>query len=164
MLRPTLKVLGVDPHETGWAALLFVLPGMTGEILALLNPSVLLPGMHPESVVTYAALLFAGYSAIGYYALYRQQRARASGGGRTAEREIGTAAISHETKFRVLISHAYQVSWGASGRIPAARGAPKTAPSRLPVFGELALHLGPEVGLRVRRRSCSRRSRAAMPV
>ena len=50
---------------------------MTGEILALLNSSVVLPGMRAESVVIYAAFLFAGYSVMGYYALYRQQHARA---------------------------------------------------------------------------------------
>ena len=73
LFRRLLKLFGIEPHETGWAALLFVLPGMTGEILALLDSSVLLPGMRSESVVIYAAFLFAGYAAMGYYALYRQR-------------------------------------------------------------------------------------------
>jgi hypothetical protein len=93
LFRRLLKMFGVEPRDTGWAALLFVLPGMTGEILALLNASVLLPGMRSDSVVIYAAFLFAGYSSMGYYALYRQRNARASGGGRTPQRAIG-ATIS----------------------------------------------------------------------
>jgi len=48
--------------------------------------------MRPESVVIYAAFLFAGYSSIGFVALYRQRNARASGGG-GHQREMGTAAI-----------------------------------------------------------------------
>jgi hypothetical protein len=88
LFRRLLKMFGVEPHDTGWAALLFVLPGMTGEILALLNSSVFLPGMRSESVVIYAAFLFAGYSSMGYYALYRQQSARTSGGGRTSRSEM----------------------------------------------------------------------------
>jgi hypothetical protein len=94
LFRRLLRLMGVAPHDSGWAALLFVLPGMTGEVLALLDSSVLLPGMRPESVVTYAACLFAGYSSIGYYALYRQQAARAFGRGQTPERQIGTDAFS----------------------------------------------------------------------
>jgi len=94
LFRRLLRIFGVEPHDTGWAALLFILPGMTGEILALLESSVFLPGMRPESVVTYAAFLFAGYSAMGFYALYRQQNARASGGGRSPQTEPGGAAIS----------------------------------------------------------------------
>ena len=85
LFRRLLKLFGVEPHDTGWAALLFVLPGMTGEVLALLDSSVFLPGMRFESIVTYAAFLFAGYSSMGYYALYRQQHARASRGGRRAQ-------------------------------------------------------------------------------
>jgi len=77
LFRRLLERLGVEPQDTGWAALLFVLPGMTGEILALLDSSVLLPGMSAQSVVTYAAFLFAGYAAMGYYALYRQRLAGA---------------------------------------------------------------------------------------
>jgi hypothetical protein len=74
LFRRLLRLFGVAPRDTGWSALLFVLPGMTGEILALLNSSLLLPGMRSESVVIYAAFLFAGYASMGYYALYRQQR------------------------------------------------------------------------------------------
>jgi hypothetical protein len=74
LFRRLLMKFKVEPGSIGWSALLFVLPGLTGEILALLNPTVLLPGMRPESVVTYAALLFAGYASMGYYALYRQAR------------------------------------------------------------------------------------------
>jgi hypothetical protein len=74
LFRRLLRLCGVPRHDTGWAAFLFVLPGMTGEILALLNASVLLPGMTADRVVTYAAFLFAGYASMGYYALYRQRR------------------------------------------------------------------------------------------
>jgi hypothetical protein len=94
LFRRLLKIFGVEPHDTGWAALLFILPGMTGEILALLDSSIFLPGMRSESVVTYSAFLFAGYSSMGYYALYRQQNARDSGGGRGPQRETGGAATS----------------------------------------------------------------------
>jgi hypothetical protein len=76
LFRRLLKQCKVEPHDTGWAALLFVLPGMTGEIPALLNSSFLLPGLRPESVIIYAACLFAGYSCMGFYAVYRQQTAR----------------------------------------------------------------------------------------
>jgi hypothetical protein len=78
LFRRMLKWFGVEPRDTGWAALLFVLPGMTGEILALFNSSIFLPGMRSERVVIYAAFLFAGYSSMCYYALYRQQSARAA--------------------------------------------------------------------------------------
>lgn len=79
LFRRLLKSFGVEPHDIGWAALLFVLPGMTGEIVALLNSSVFLPGMRCESITIYAAFLFAGYSSVGYYGLYRQRRAHRSG-------------------------------------------------------------------------------------
>ena len=92
LFRRLLKVFGIEAHDTGWAALLFVLPGMTGEILALLNSSVLLPGMRSDSIVIYAAFLFAGYASMGYYALYRQRYARASGNGRT--RQPGTVTVA----------------------------------------------------------------------
>jgi hypothetical protein len=79
LFRRLLELFGVEPQDTGWAALLFVLPGMTGEILTLLNSTIMLPGMRSESVVTYAALLFAGYSSMGYYSMYRQRSAHDSG-------------------------------------------------------------------------------------
>ena len=94
LFRRLLKLFGIEPHETGWAALLFVLPGMPGEILALLNSSVLLPGMRSDSIVIYAAFLFAGYASMGYYALYRQRYARASGNGRTCQPGTVTVASS----------------------------------------------------------------------
>ena len=78
LFRRLLRIFRVEPLDTGWAALLFVLPGMTGEILALFNSSIFLPGMRSERVVIYAAFLFAGYSSMCYYALYRQQSARAA--------------------------------------------------------------------------------------
>jgi hypothetical protein len=76
LFRRLLRLFGVEAHATGWAALMFVLPGMTGEVLAMLNSSVLLPAMRSEDVVIYAAFLFAGYASMGYYALYRQRSAR----------------------------------------------------------------------------------------
>ncbi len=76
LFRRLLKVFGVKHRETGSAALSFVVPGMSGEIIALLNSSVFLPGMHPQSVVVYAAFLFAGYCAVGCYALHRQRNPR----------------------------------------------------------------------------------------
>ncbi len=78
LFRRLLKIFGIAPHDTGGAALLFVMPGMSGEILALLNSSVLLPGLRSESVITYAAFLFAGYASLGIYALYHQQSKRSS--------------------------------------------------------------------------------------
>jgi uncharacterized membrane protein (DUF2068 family) len=94
LFRRLLKIFGINPHDTGWAALLFVLPGMTGEFFALLNASVFLPGMRPESITIYAAFLFAGYSSMGFYALYNQQHARFSAGERDSQRASGRSGDS----------------------------------------------------------------------
>lgn len=90
LFRRLLKLFGVEPHDAGGAALLFVLPGLTGEVLGLLNSSVMLPGVPSESVVVYAAFLFAGYASIGYYALYRQRNARACDVGQAPQRQLAT--------------------------------------------------------------------------
>jgi len=91
LFRRLLRIFRVEPLDTGWAALLFVLPGMTGEVAALLNASALLPGLRSESVVIYAAFLFAGYASIGYFALYRQRKALTS---RMADSWPGRSAVS----------------------------------------------------------------------
>jgi hypothetical protein len=78
IFRALLARHGVADCDTGRAALFFLVPGMAGEFLALLNSAAVLPGMRPQSVVIYAAFLFAGYASVGCYAVLCVPRKRAA--------------------------------------------------------------------------------------
>jgi hypothetical protein len=51
---------------TNWAsaALLLVLPGMVGEVVALSNLSIFIPNLHTTSAGKYGAFLFASYALV----------------------------------------------------------------------------------------------------
>ncbi len=74
LFRWLVKALRVAPVDTGRAALLFIVPGMAGEIPVLLNFTAALPTMRLESASSYSAFLFCGYVAVGVYALVAQER------------------------------------------------------------------------------------------
>jgi hypothetical protein len=54
----------IAPPNWASAALLLVLPGMVGEVIALSNLSTFIPNLHAASAGKYGAFLFASYALV----------------------------------------------------------------------------------------------------
>ena len=54
----------IAPTNWALAALLLVLPGMVGEVVALSNLSTFIPNLHATSAGKYGAFLFASYAVV----------------------------------------------------------------------------------------------------